>query len=203
MKLLLYGLQRTGTNIIDDYIRNVFGVTFSNKNFSKYQSNIKKPPHKHFRLEDINFKEFDLTIKKMMNYDTIDECKYIIMIKDIYSWLISIKKWNLRWNPKNSRKTMNKENIDDYKLFYNKWYSFYKENSNKILFINYHNFITNTNKVKDDISKFLNISPNTNTHIINKKINWSGEFTNEKKKYYTDRLYLNEYTLEDKKNCVK
>ena len=101
MSYYLYGLQRSGTNLIKTFLETNFDIYLMNK-----PRNRQSPQHKHFRIYDdkdiipktnknnqyknqyiINsLKELDKLLGDLNHTN-----RYIIMYKDIFSWLPSIK----------------------------------------------------------------------------------------------------------------
>ena len=97
--MYLYGLQRSGTNVISDFLKVNYGITFKNG------GNRNSPSHKHFRIynnknyipqtNEIGQYSNNYIVNNLDDMDKLlgDEMhtnKYIIIYKDIYSWLPSI-----------------------------------------------------------------------------------------------------------------
>lgn len=186
MKYLIYGLQRSGTNFLEEILNKKFNIQVSN------EINRKSILHKHFRLYNdknkipipdyINnkyfeyFKDFYDIIKKQIN----DDCKIIIIKKDIFSWLISIYKWSKKCNWNITDKNIF---LNDYYLFYKKWKEYYNNNTNKILFINYIDLLNNNNLLIEKMNKFFNLTKVNDIKKLNdiKKVNCSTIFNSKKK----------------------
>ena len=199
MKYLIYGLQRSGTNFLEEILNKKYNIQVFN------EENRKSILHKHFRLyseknkipipEYINNKYYESfidlydTIKKKIN----DEFKIIIIKKDIFSWLISIYKWSIKcnWTIKNRNIFLN-----DYYLFYKKWKQYYENNPDKILLITYIDLLNNDKLLIKQIKDFLNIKNVNNIDII-KKVNCSSIFNSNKKKYYINKEYMKFYSSND------
>ena len=106
-KLLLYGLQRSGTNFVEQLIARNFNVTFLNSNEHR-----DAPIQKHFRLYDDksvitppaygndyqfrNFEEFEAVLPEPAD-------GYVVISKDPYSWTLSYQKWAKKCNWPNDR----------------------------------------------------------------------------------------------------
>jgi len=200
----LYGLQRSGTNVIEDFLKNNYSITFSND-----VSNRNSPKHKHFRI--YNNKNYIPNTDKVSQYfnnyivNSLEELdillnntehtnKYFIVYKDIYTWLPSICKWaeKCKWITKEK-----KDFINDYILFIEKWNSIKTE---RVLFINYNeyiNFVTNNDiSIITNINKFLNTTLNKKI-LIPTKVNCSSDFTEERLNYYKNKNYMKYYTKEE------
>lgn len=200
----LYGLQRSGTNVISEFLQMNYNIKFSNDLVNR-----NSPKHKHFRIYDnksyipktnvpnqyynnyiINsLEELDILLK-----DTTNTNKYILVYKDIYSWLPSICKW-ADINKWKSRQKL--DFVGDYFSFIEKWNSI---KNDRVLIINYDdylNFILNNNTyLIDNIEKFLNLKL-TKKIIIPTKVNCSNDFSKYRLDYYKNKEYMNFYTKEE------
>ena len=203
VKYYLYGLQRSGTNVIQTFIEKNFNVLLTNKNEQNRQS----PHHKHFRIyggkeiipqtNSINQyknKYIDNSLKDLDELlgDLNQTNKYIIVYKNIFSWLPSIEKWAKACNWKTNSKM---EFVEDYLNFIKKWYSI---KNDRVLFINYEDFlnISNNDPLLDKLSVFFNAKPK---EIIStfQKVDNSEEFTNLQKIYYVNHEYMDLYSKEE------
>lgn len=201
-KFLHYGLQRSGTNFTESLLKKNFRVKIINRKSRNLPRHL--PLQKHFRLYD------DKTIipeSKYFNnhlYQSFDEFEsslglkelvdgVIIISKDPYSWLLSYEKWaaKCQW-PKPDY-----DYIEEYLAFLNKWKQF-SEGSDKIYFIKYLDLLTKPEKILYDIQikfkliKRFRLFKKTITEL--KKVNVSETFTNQQKKYYVEKMYLNHYS---------
>lgn len=208
MKYYLYGLQRSGTNVIETFLSNQYNISFYNK------GDRNEATHKHFRIYDdktkipiciqhqyMNHAIIDTyeTLLDVLNED-INNVKIVVIIKDIFSWLISINEWGkkCKWHP--FRKD---EFLHEYKLYVNKWKELSNNNPNIciIYYDEYIDFIKNKQnmnnrfiiKLNGFFNKFINI--NEITEI--KKVDCSKEFTEEEINYYYYKKYLNTYTASE------
>ena len=96
--IYLYGLQRSGTNVLTEFLEKNYGIKIE----KKYKDRC-DPRHKHFRIYDnknlapdgFNNTHIVNSINEldMLLGDTKNTNKYIVIYKSIYSWLPSIKKW--------------------------------------------------------------------------------------------------------------
>ena len=202
MSIYLYGLQRSGTNIIHDFLHDNFGLKVHNS------QDRKSPGHKHFRIYDDKtvIPETDvpqqysnaIIVKDLNDLDSAlnDQShtnKYIVVYKDIFSWLPSIESWakTCKW------KTANKMDfIDDYVLFIEKWKSIANE---RVLFLSYDEFLSM--KTTDD-SSFIEKCETflekklINSIVLRDKTSCSSTFTKSKSDYYTNKEYMQKYTPE-------
>ena len=159
MSYYLYGLQRSGTNLIQKFLETNFNISFMNKEGKQ------SPYHKHFRIYDdkdiipqtdknnqfknqyiINsLKELDKLLGDLNHTN-----RYIIVYKNIFSWLPSIEKWarGCKW------KTNSKmEFVEDYLNFIKKWCSI---KNYRVFFIKYEDFLNMSDSLVNKLSIFLN-----------------------------------------------
>ena len=207
MGYYLYGLQRSGTNIIRKFLETNFNISFNHTN--TYNCPRRQSPfHKHFRIYDdkdiipqtnqpnqyknqyiINsLEEFDKLLGDLNHTN-----KYVIVYKNIFSWLPSIEKWakGCKW------KTNSKmEFVEDYLNFIKKWYSI---KNDRVFFINYEDLLNmsdDNNSLVNKLSVFLNKKPEKITYFF-EKVNRSSKFTISQKKYYINQEYMSLYSKEE------
>ena len=202
MSIYLYGLQRSGTNVINTFLVNNFNIKFNNDD-----NNRNSIIHKHFRIYN-NKNNIPETDKPKQYYNniiinTLEELdekinkkknKYIIVYKNIYSWLPSIEKWGKMCNWKSNNKL---NFINDYCEYISKW----KEISNKrVLFIKYEDYldclVNKNNILIKRTEDFLQIK-RPNKIIFPQNVNCSSTFTLKKYNYYKNKEYMKEYTKEE------
>ena len=202
MNYYLYGLQRSGTNVVQTFIEKNYNISFMNgeKRYS--------PSHKHFRIYD-NKNLIPVTDKSKQynnpfiinSLEDLDKLlrdlnhtnRYIIVYKDIFSWLPSIEKWakECKWIT-NSKMDF----IEDYLHFIKKWYSI---RNDRVIFINYYDYLNlsdKDNSLLDRLSLFLNYKPQQTNSTFD-RVNCSSKFTSDRKKYYLNKEYLNIYSKEE------
>lgn len=196
-KIYLYGLQRSGTNAIADFLKINYNITLSNSGGRNSVGN------KHCRIYDNkNFipspQQFynSFAINSLEDLDKLlgdnqNSNKYVLIYKDIFSWLPSISQWakSCKWESDNKM-----DFIEDYLNFIDKW----KEIKNdRVLFINYNEYLDLINNTNDSIIKkieyFLDMK-NEKEMIIPDKVPQSKEFTSDKMNYYKNKEYMNFYT---------
>ena len=201
-KFLHYGLQRSGTNFTESLLKKNFRVKIINKKSRNLPRHT--PLQKHFRLYDDksiipepkyqnnhlyqSFEEFESSLGLNTSVDGI-----LIISKDPYSWLFSYENWaaKCQWP------SPDYNYVEEYVAFLNKWKQF-SEESDKIHFIKYLNLLTAPEKVLNEIqikfkaSKKFRLFNKTITEV--KKVQVSDTFTSQKRKYYVEKEYLNQYS---------
>jgi len=197
VNLLYSGLQRSGTNFLDALIKNNYHVTSLNKEEDK-----SSPLHKHFRLYDEKDIVPELSYKNRTQlpdfksyeqlFDIVPDY-YLVIFKDPHSWLLSYKNWAklCKWPE------VKHHYIEEYNLFYKKWLEFSVQ-TNKIIFVRYIDLLRNPG---DELWRLYNrmglekLCPYL-VHTIN-KVDQSDTFTDDRRTYYLDKKYLEEYTEEE------
>ncbi len=203
--ILIYGLQRSGTNFLEKLLSKNFRIKMPVQNKVRHH-----PIHKHFRLYDqknhipeskflnaLRFNSFDDYLKSLeINF----EIKGVIIIsKDPYSWLISYK----NWGKKHNWPIVKHHYIEEYNFFYEKWMDFSQEDE-RILHIRYSDLLLNTHLTLNKISVKLELQNKFSTKVfgeLNKvqKVKESGKFTSQKFKYYKNKEYMSSYSKESLK----
>ena len=202
MNYYIYGLQRSGTNVIQTFIEANFNIFFMNG------QDRQTPYHKHFRIYDnkdlIPQTDKENQYKNQYIIDSLEDLdkllgnlthtnRYIIIYKNIFSWLPSIEKWAKKCMWKTNSKM---EFIEDYLNFIKKWYSI---KNNRVIFVNYEDFLNicdDNNSLINKLSVFFNKEPEKNISFF-EKVNCSEKFTTGKKKYYINNEYMSLYSKEE------
>ena len=201
--ILHYGLQRSGTNILETHLKQNFKLEILNNNLDR-----KDTLHKHFRLynekqyipesqfyNDVtynSFKEYESSFGLTKKVDGI-----IVISKDPYSWYISYLNWAKKCNwPK-----VDYHYIEEYNRFYVNWLTFSKEDD-RIIFIKYIDLITNAKHVLTTIKNKYQLPLKLTKQIFGiynqiEKVSESKNFTTSDLKYYTEKEYLKTLSLED------
>ena len=118
-KILIYGIQRSGTNYLE---KNLKKNNLINSNNKKKRNN---ELHKHFRFHNhqfiipyVNYHKSSpiLSFDDVIENNKIDHV--IVLQKNIYNWYPSICKWAKKNKWKFSDKYFSEEYIEDYYLFY-------------------------------------------------------------------------------------
>jgi hypothetical protein len=198
MKLLHYGLQRSGTNFLESYLRKKYKIKFLNSNKDR-----KSPLQKHFRLYSekyivpepqyqnniliSNFYEFESLFNVLPDY-------YIIISKDPYSWYLSYKRWATKCNwPK-----VNHHYIEEYNLFYGTFLEFSTQ-TKKIRFIRYVDLLGNMDGLLHQLELDMSLEKRMLPvfGLRSHKVSQSEAFTDERKAYYLNEQYLKEYSKKE------
>lgn len=132
MKLLHYGLQRSGTNFLESLLAKKYHIEILNSNIQGIRPDRSSPLHKHFRLYDekdiVPEPKFtnELKINSLDAFEQLLEVVpdyYLIISKDPYSWFLSYSAWAKRSNwPE-----VPYHYILEYNLFYGKWLEFSRQ----------------------------------------------------------------------------
>ena len=197
--LLLYGLQRSGTNFLETLLKKTFKVQFLNnedrssilQKHCRIYSNKKIIPEPQYynELSIVSFESFlnQLTSSSIPS-------SIIVISKDPYSWYLSY----LRWGAKCNWPNVSHHYVEEYNMFYNMWVKF-SEQTDIIHFIRYVDLISDQNnvilKLKDHFGYEYNNSLMNYLGIFNRinKVPQSSTFTDKKKNYYLNKEYLNGY----------
>jgi len=198
--ILIYGLQRCGTNFLHQLLLKNFQVRIPNGKIRN------QPLHKHFRLYEEKSKvpEYkfsnDLYVNSLQEYtqalDTNKEITgFVVISKNPYSWLLSYKNWGKKCDWPN----VPYHYIEEYNLFYEKWLNFYSSNNQQIIFIRYIDLLLNTNKELQRIQKHFDLKNRWINQVIGevnklKKVPESKKFTSDRFQYYKNQQYIQEYS---------
>ncbi|WP_158866643.1 sulfotransferase domain-containing protein [Maribellus comscasis] len=196
-KILIYGLQRSGTNYLETLLKKKFKIKILN--CKKERNN---PLHKHFRLynnkdlipeksfyNSLYFEDFNEFKKALNTIEKVDG--FIIITKDPYSWLVSYNEWANKCNW--TRGSFHY--IEEYNYFYNKWMEFSREDNN-VLFIRYIDLINSPNESINKIAKKINLKKKfifINKKLIVKKVAQSSKFDQKRLTYYQRKKYLKKF----------
>lgn len=190
-KYILYGIQRSGTNILETLWNNNF-----NKKIIVYEDDYKYPTHKHYRLYKtyVNYNDFDRDVKAVLKIPQNTKMNYIIMIKEPYSWLVSYKKWAIKCKWEN---VTIEHMMYEYNNFYNMWIK-WRENNKNIYILNYNLILLNQIKLMQSLAATFKLLFLSNKLIVPKSIPKTGIFNQERRDYYINKLYMNDLTEEEK-----
>jgi hypothetical protein len=197
-KILIYGLQRSGTNYLETLLKKRYKVKFVND--FKNRSSLS---HKHARLYDqkdrIPTEQYrnNVIIKNFEDYKDKVSTKFdfiIVLSKDPYSWLLSYKRWAKKCDwPK-----VDHHYLEEYNLFYSKLLEFSKQ-SEDIIFVRYRDLIKDTEEVLSQMEQKMKLKERSLFKLQNskiKKVNCSDKFTKDRRDYYLKRHYLKEFSEE-------
>ncbi|MGB5819501.1 MAG: sulfotransferase domain-containing protein [Saonia sp.] len=197
--LLHYGLQRSGTNYLENLLKKNFQVNILNSNEDRAH-----PLQKHFRLYDeknlipepqydnnLFFSHFWEYLESLEIEQRIDGI--IIISKDPYSWFLSYMNWraNCDWPEAEHHYAQ------EYNLFYKKWLSF-SEQDDRIHFVRYVDLLSNPSDELKIIKKKYKLSLNLITKLGGvkssfKKVAHSKSFSNKRVDYYLNKGFLSDY----------
>jgi len=199
-KILHFGLNRSGTNYLKQLLERHFNVRFMNSEGERDH-----PLHKHFRLydnkeligrpnfmNDLVFASFESFESSVFTREKPD--LYVIISKDPYSWQLSYDKWG----KKNGWPDSPHPFILEYNAFYGKWLKFAGQ-TDRIAFVRYIDLLEHPKReLKMLRNRFsLDQTKNFKKGVRIRKVPMSHRFTSKKARYYTRRLYLDEFTPEE------
>jgi len=204
MKLLHYGLQRSGTNFLESLLAKKYSVQFLNSNIDGVRPDRSSPLHKHFRLYDekdivpepqyrnelkiANFYDFEQLLGVIPDY-------YLIISKDPYSWFLSYTDWARKCN----WPAVPYQYIVEYNLFYGRWLEF-SQQTNRILFVRYKDMLLDPEEELRRLEKIMHLKKRflymLRSNVV-PKVPQSGEFSFERRSYYLSEQYLHSYTREN------
>ncbi|MBK7444177.1 MAG: sulfotransferase domain-containing protein [Bacteroidetes bacterium] len=189
-KILLYGLQRSGTN----YLETLIHLNYPNCQFINGEIR-NEIIHKHFRLYDnkncIPEPQFENTahfnsladFEQALPENNIPDI-YLVMSKDPYSWYTSY----VGWSKKNNWPKRDYHYIEEYNLFYGKW-KFLASGEKRILFIRYQDLLTAPQTELNKLATALSL-PIKQPIRTTKKVYASRRFTDDKKDAFLNKSYL-------------
>ncbi len=203
MKLLHYGLQRSGTNFLESLLAKKYHIEILNSNIQGIRPDRSSPLHKHFRLYDekdiVPEPKFtnELKINSLDAFEQLLEVVpdyYLIISKDPYSWFLSYSAWAKRSNwPE-----VPYHYILEYNLFYGKWLEFSRQ-TKRILFVRYIDLLRDPDvelyRLELEMhlkKKFLYMLRSS----VVFKVPQSGDFSIDRRCYYLSEEYLQGYTKE-------
>ena len=197
-KLLLYGLQRSGTNFLEAVLNKSFPIKCLND-----KDNRNSPMHKHFRLYDQKNFIPEPKYKNNLHYsdflsftNSLDEVPdyFFVISKNPYSWLISYR----NWGEKCHWPSVNHHYISEYYYFYNKWMEFSLQ-SDRIIFIRYMDLLSNLEKELKRLKRLTGL--HKKIKLINKnyfgQVPQSKSFTESRLRYYLNEEYLELFTKQE------
>lgn len=199
MNLLHYGLQRSGTNFLENIIKKNYKVRFLNSNEDR-----SSPLQKHCRLyknkkmipePQYNNKIAVETFEQFESLFEITPNYYLIISKDPYSWYLSYINWAKKCNWPN----VNHHYIEEYNVFYKTFIEFSSQ-SEKFIFVRYMDLLNDTGAVLDALAKKIKLEKRLFSKLTlrnPRKVSQSSAFTEKKRAYYLNQEYLKEFSAED------
>lgn len=202
MDLMIYGLQRSGTNYTEALIlENFKNVAFWNEHYPK-----SLPTHKHFRLYDQkhlvpslyylneffypSFSDFDQHVSSLTKKEGL---KYVIVVKDPYGWYKSYLRYAHRTKEVNFlKKDANGQFMLEWNLFHKKWLDFAEEAPERVHIVRYKDLLSNFEESLELMQQTLALTPKESTWYNPKSVGMSKRFSLQRKDYYTKGAYLEE-----------
>lgn len=200
--LLLYGLQRSGTNYVEQLIvRNVSNVKFVNNLRDR-----KSIAHKHFRLykeksfipvdayaNDVVFNTFSSLDDALTTCTRHSNVHYIVVQKSLHAWLISIRKWALKcqWPPVPLEKL-----VCDYREFYKAWEQFAEQAPHRVTILQYKDVLRDPQRILQDLCA-KNGWQQSLRFVDAFQVRCSGVFTADKRREYLQKDHTKEFTCEE------
>lgn len=201
----LFGLQRSGTNAVEDFLEVNYDV--------KVQPDITldraSPHHKHFRLYDDRsqlpepkYNNDAPVLKTLRDLDDLlgvpHTHKYIVVVKNARAWLVSIRKWakSNKWALQDDLSLMT-----DYARYVQKWAALRKTDPSRVFVVDYIEFVRDAGIPKSNINKrlaaFLETEELPEEMVMPDRVPQSKAFTKERKDYYLKDRYMEELTRTD------
>ncbi|MDC1221291.1 sulfotransferase [Salibacteraceae bacterium] len=194
MDLMIYGLERSGTNFTEAVmLENFQNIQFWNEHYPDAL-----PTHKHFRLYDekhfipitqflnnFHFPDFLSFDKKVNELTRKADLKYVISVKDPYAWYQSFMKLAAKGNyiPVRS-KIANGQFMLDWNLFHKKWLQFADEAPERIKIIRYEDMINNTDESLNLIQSKFDLEAKSSSWHLPEKVGMSKSFNAKRMLYY-------------------
>jgi hypothetical protein len=196
---LLYGIQRSGSNYIQQLLlRNFENIRFYNQSFSRCL-----PTHKHFRLYNEKSAIPDARFYNTFFYNSFKDFRehagqvaereikiFFVCIKDPYSWYLSYKKHARKNNLIHFKRSLNSHYLVDYNLFYRKWLDFSIEAPDNVVLIRYEDLIEDLNGSLQRIEEKFGLNRFSGSVDNPTKVHMSREFTRARSAFYREKKYL-------------
>jgi len=193
--ILIYGLQRSGTNFLENLLKKNLRTTILNDN-----SDRSLPDQKHFRLYDqkaiIPRQHYynDFYFETLLDFEKvlpIIPAGYLVISKDPYSWYLSYK----TWADKNNWPAVDHHYIQEYNFFYEKWLGF-SQSSDRIFFIRYLDLLREPAVELERISSTLKLKKRLVSAFYSdqiSRVSHSGIFNADRREYYLKQQYLSDF----------
>lgn len=205
--LYFAGIQRSATNYFEQLVRKNFeGFSDVNDGYARCL-----PLHKHFRLHDNKFlipepKYYNAFYYPDFNTfkDHVEELggqavdKFLVTIKNPYSWYLSYDRFARKNNFLHSRKDINSHFIFDYRYYYEKWLAFSKEAPETVKLFRYEDMIRDLNRTMTRVSDFTGLQAVVDEYENVKKVSMSRRFNTSRLSYYQNETYKELISQKDK-----
>jgi len=195
MKIMQYGLQRSGTNFTESILKKNYRIRLLNNNVDR-----SSPTQKHCRLYENKELIPEPSYRNEISVKTAQELEclfkvipdyYLVISKDPYSWFLSYTSWGNKCNwPK-----VEHSYIQEYNEYYKKFMDL-SETSSKFIFIKYIDLLSDPETLVNGLAETMGLTKRffSGRSIINPAtVPMSQLFSDEKKKYYIEEQYLKEY----------
>lgn len=212
--VMIYGLQRTGTNYLESLMpKNFMDVELMNDGAAR-----SLPVHKHFRLyDDMTFIP-ETKYYNNFHYDSLQQLeqhlfsmtgkrdiKFIVAVRNPYNWYLSycrLARKNSRLLKRNkwlnfNRTSENPQFMIDYNLFYEKWLEFIKANPDQTLLVRHEDTLQNLAYALERISNSMGLKLKSGTIENPDKVHMSKKFTEKKRLYYMQHGFIEEFVKKE------
>jgi hypothetical protein len=198
--LLVYGLQRSGTNYVETLLPNNF-KDVSLENVAYHRS---LPLHKHFRpyeqmafvpepkyMHNFRYPAFSDFNAHACRLTGKEELHYVVVVKEPYSWYISYCKLAKKNNwPTYMPKWANQHYMTDYSMFCRKWLNFRKEAPEKIVILRYEDLLQDFAGNLEKVRSQFGLEKVVKEYQDFSKVNMSRKFTDKRRNYYLNKKFL-------------
>lgn len=196
---LLYGMQRTGSNYVEELVKKNFtDVSFLRNEYSRAL-----PTHKHFRLYEEkhlipqnkymnSFKydshaQFDDHVSEIVNKKNIN---YLVVVKNPYSWYLSYKRHAKKFKYNYYKNSVCPHFILEYNAFYSKWLEFSEEVRDRIMIVRYEDVIHDFEHCMDRIKQSFGLNAANSEYLNIKRAPMSRHFNVKRLIYYKTNAYM-------------
>ena len=205
--MLVYGLQRSGTNYLETLLPNNFkDVSMENMGFAR-----SLPVHKHFRPYDEkwfvpepkylnnffypHFSDFDAHVRRLTGKEPLH---YVVTVKEPFSWYVSYCKeaGKSRW-PSLVRKGLSQHYMIEYSLFCRKWLDFRGEAPAQVIILRYEDLLKDLAGSLDRVREQFGLEKAHETYQDFSKVNKSSRFSLKRRTYYLNKQFLDLFSKED------
>lgn len=212
--LILYGLQRTGTN----YLETLLPGNFSNVEMLNDGAARSLPTHKHFRLYNEQYFIPEPKYYNNFHYYSLEDVEkhleeltgktnvgFVVTVRNPYNWYLSycrLARKNTRPFKKNRWRSFNRHSENphymiDYNLFYTKWLNFVKQNPGKSILLRHEDMLKDMPSSLDAIAQKFDLQLKNDQYQDVSKVNMSKKFTGKKRSYYMNNEFLNEFDAKE------
>ena len=201
--ILLYGIQRSGTNYLAELLRENFGEIV----FPQAQTR-NEIIHKHFRLYDdkrfvpepqynneahfASFAEFDQAVSA---HTGLANLPYLVITKNPYSWYLSICKWakKCKWESFQPS-SFNGDYMQDFVLFYEKWCRFAAEAPDRVHLLRYEALLEDREAALNQLMTKMTLQRLHTPYVDLKKVPMSRSFGFGRRKHYSREAFWEKLT---------